>query len=559
MFSYITCNDSNPDIDGLTNSKVLAFDVETSGLSLSSSTNLGFSLAHRYDDAYYVRPDHEFAKLLTDDRIKVAHNASFDRSMMKKEGVCINNNIACTMVAANMLELKELSLSSVFDYFRAKYEDFPDFDFQKFKDLDKPIDKMSRDELALYSGPHSIAALAIWNYEQQEMKRLGIDKPFWNIEMPVLPVLSDIELNGVEVDKDLLISIGESYKEKIEILLEQLNYLSPIKGMNHNSPKQVSHLLYDVFGLPDQGLSKHTVDKRYLDTIKHLNPYIPVYLLYKQYMTLVNSYIKSLLDEIEDGRIYARFNQAATKTGRLSSSSPNLQKIPERSEEGKKIRRAFVAPEGKILIKADYNQLELRILAICSNEQGLIDAFSSGKDIHTETSLKAFGDDKHRSEAKTLNYKLVYGGGTDEQRSLLNMSYPGVPKWQKEFREELLGREGSLCVRTLGGRLQTFVGGTSIKDFSSSNKIFREAMSHRIQGSAIEEVKKAMVRCWKVIKDSDIKMVIQVHDEVLFECPKNKVRDAIDIIKNTMESDEYNVPLTLTLSIGKNWGQVVKL
>ncbi len=256
-----------------------------------------------------------------------------------------------------------------------------------------------------------------------------------------------------------------------------------------------------------------------------------------------------------DGRIHTNFNQTRTRTGRLSSSDPNLQNIPQRTEEGRKIRRAFIAPDGKVIIKADMNQVELRKSACLSNCTPLLDAFRNNEDVHKATAIRAYNDPARRPDGKTLNFKLVYGGGTPEEQELLFNAYPQIKTWSdsmyKEF--EILG-----YAKTHYGR-RRHLGDFSRMSAKERAHAHREGLSTMNQGSCAEYLKLGMRGIWNEIKNSEIKMLLQVHDELVFECPYKDIPDLTDIITRHMTYKELQIPLTVAISIGANWGETEKL
>jgi len=420
---------------------------------------------------------------------------------------------------------------------------------------------MNMQEMANFSCPHSEMALALWNILYNDLKRLGLLNVFWNIEMPLVPVLSDMELNGVAVDNDTLNTLGEEFDKKIASLSDGLDYWSGHPGMNHNSPDQVADLLYEKLEMPIGRATKQgerpSVDKRYLETIQSRHSYIPMYLFYKELKTLKHSYVDSLKKQIVDGRIYGSFNQTRTTTGRLSSSDPNLQKIPTRTSLGKRIRTAFVAPPGYKLVKPDYNLIEFVMLAHWSQAPALLEAFRAGRDLHTETAVRAYNNAKRRSDAKTLNFKIIFGGGGVSERNLWFRAYPGVEDWLRSAGNML---KDALYAKTLGGRIRT-INELDFRDYPDRvvQRGVREGISTMIQGSSAEEVKKGMTRAHKQTKNSDAKEVLQVHDEVVYQIPTKQVNDLIDVIRKTYPTDELSVPLTVDVEVGDNWGEMVKV
>jgi DNA polymerase-1 len=555
-WAYTTTNGSKPDQGSLIEAPVLSFDVESNGKDIGSSVPLGWSLANCSTSGYYAPSEDQFSKnLLAMDKLVIAHNAPFDRSMAKKAGVVIDN-MACTMVAAHLLEKPSLALKNL-----------TPLHVKSFAELEHGFANMSITDIGKYSCPHAMAAFGLWTDYEQKMKDLALTKLFWGIEMPLVPVLSDMELNGVMVDKKALGELGEIIDGMLGTLREALNYWSGTSGVNFNSPDQLADVLYKKLGLPPHRWMKTvtgrpTTEAKYLESIKHLHSFVPTYLNYKHLMTLRNSYVRSLSKIIhDDGRVYGKFNQTGTRTGRLSSSEPNLQKIPVRTELGRRIRMAFVAPEGFKLLVADYDQLELKLLAICSKNKYLLDAFRSNRDIHLETALRAFRDAKRRPEAKTSNFQVVYGGGSIAQREPFFIAYPGVREWIASIHREARAAQ---YIRTLGGRIRTIAGYVrenrmSVMSDPEEAHGDRETLSTLIQGSSAESVKVGMVEFWKPTRDTEVKMDIQVHDEVLTEVPEKLVMDVARLMKEKMTIRDYEIPLTVSLKVGDNWGNMTKL
>ena len=542
------------DLKTLANSSFLALDVEGSGTHAGIDIPYGYSISSVPTSSYYASiQDAFFADLIRDDsKIKLAFNAKFDRTMLKKAGITADN-WCDPMVAAHLLEDQSLSLEALCGLYLHK-------DILPFSRLAKLLESMTIQEMADFSGPHTESTIALWFNLRSRLKRLGLLNVFWNIEMPLIPVLSDMELNGIAVDENTLDLLGDEFDHKIAILSRGLDYWSGRPGMNHNSPMQVSDLLYEKLGLP-VGRSTRTgdrpsVDKRYIETIKNKHSYIPMYLFYKELKTLKNSYVDSLKRQIVNGRIYCSFNQTRTTTGRLSSSGPNLQKIPIRTAIGKRIRRAFVAIPGCKLLKVDYKLIELVMMAHQSQDHALLAAFRAGRDIHEETAISAYGGTEFRSKGKTLNFKLIYLGGTKEEQRMLFSLYPGVKQWTD--RTGLMLRE-NMYASTLGGRIRTI---DELDMYNSARVIahgIREGISTMIQGSSAEEVKKGMIRAHKELKNSGAKPVLQVHDEVVYEVPVNIINDVIEVLWKTYPTNELSVPLKIDVEIGDDWGEMTKI
>lgn len=528
-----------------------AFDIESTGTDLSTSIPLGYSLSPDPSIVYYTTIDDPlFHHIVSSNTgLKIAHNASFDRSMLKKAGIIIDN-LACTMVAAHLLQQTRLSL-------KALSVDYLSYDIASYSDLTKPISDMDIDELLAYSGPHSVVTLMLWSVFVKELNKYALSKVFWNIEMPIVPVISDLELTGVGIDTDVLKSIGVEIDGKLESITSALDYWSDMSDMNHNSPDQLADLLYNKLKLPPGQITKSGkrpgVGAEYLETLKDRHPYISLYLTYKQLKTLKNSYVNSLLRSEHNGRIYCSFNQAGTRTGRLSSSKPNLQKIPARTELGKRIRTAFIPQPGYSILRADYDQLELRMMACCSGEDFLINAFREGKDVHLETAIRAYNDPSRRFDGKTLNFTIIYGGGDEKMRKKLFGLYPKILAWTKKTIAEC---QEAGYARTPFGRLRL------IDEFNSPSFKMREhagraAISTIVQGGSAEIVKIGMRRAWNELRDrNDVRMLIQVHDELVFEIEDSIIHDVAQVLVNTMTYNELDIPFTISISKGKSWGEL---
>ena len=409
-FGYISLLDSEPDINGLLASPVLAFDIESTGVSTAIDKPLGFSLANKETDAYYVNMTNRFFTdlLANDNTLKIAHNAKFDRSMFKKAGIEVNN-LCDPMIAAHLLEEDRLSLKVLLKRCVRNF----DFVIRQYPEYTKHIEHSTLDELVNHFGTHATGALILWNRLQRELRANNLWRVFWDIEMPLVPVLSDMELNGALIDADILEELGVYYDGKIELLEEGLTHFAGKKGINFNSSDQVADLFYETFNIPKppsytyKDKKRPSVDKKYLEPHKGKFPILNLYLKYKAYRHLKDTYVSGILKRLHNGRVHTNFNQTRTRTGRLSSTDPNLQNIPERTDEGRKIRRAFVAPTGKVIMIADQIQVELKKMACLSNCKALLDAFKEGRDIHTETAIRVLKDANKRREGKTKNFQLL--------------------------------------------------------------------------------------------------------------------------------------------------------
>ena len=557
-FGYVSLRNIKPDMNALLSSSAVAFDIESSGVSAAIDIPFGFSLAHRETDSYFAyMTNRAFTDLLANnDVVKIAHNAKFDRSMAKKYGVEINN-LCCTMIAAHLLEENRLTLTTLLKRY---IRDF-DLDIKQYPDFPKYIPHATLDELAQHFGSHAAGALILWNKLQRELRANGLWDVFWNIEMPVVPVLSDMELNGAMIDIPYLEELGHYYDDKIETLQEGLEYYAGRKGINFNSADQAAKVLYDEIRVPKppsylwKDKKRPPVDKTFLEPYKSKFPIVSVYLHYKAYRHLKDTYVNGLLKRLINGRIHTNFNQTRTRTGRLSSSDPNLQNVPQRTEVGRRIRKAFIAQPGCVVMKADYIQMELKKMACLSNCKAMLDAFREDRDIHEETAIRIFKEAKMRPEGKTKNFQLIYGGGSEEDQKMLFDAYPEVKTWT-----EKTGRD----FRVLGYAKTHYGRREHLGNFSSMSEkeiahAFRQGISVMDQGSCSEYMKVGMVKVWNEIKNSDVKMLLQVHDELVFEVPAARVKDMYYLLHEAMTYNELQIPLTIDVSVGPNWTEQEKL
>lgn len=400
---------------------------------------------------------------------------------------------------------------------------------------------------------------------QKEMMEL-----FEMIEMPLIRVLFEMEKNGVLTDLHTLKQIATATSEKLANLSEQI-YAIAGHEFNINSPKQLGVVLYDELGL--KAGKKRSTAAEVLEKLVHVHPIIYLLLEHRKYAKLYSTYALGLSKHVhDDGRIHTIFNQTQTQTGRLSSSEPNLQNISVRDEEGKEIRKAFVASDDCVLMSADYSQIELRMLAHMADEQEMIHAFLQNIDIHTKTAMEIFDvpqeqvDSNMRRTAKTVNFGIVYGQsdfGLSEQlgisrkeaRAFIDKYFASYPNIKNFMDATISFCEAHGYVKTLFQRRRY------IKEIKDKNYMMREfgkraAMNAPIQGSAADLIKVAMIRIYQTMKEQQVnaKMILQIHDELIFEVPKSELAQMKEIVERGMqEAMDLKVPLIAEASTGKNW------
>ncbi|MFC5558329.1 DNA polymerase I [Ureibacillus thermophilus] len=422
-------------------------------------------------------------------------------------------------------------------------------------------------------------ALAIWHCKEAATKKLKENEQFdlyHDLELPLAVILGEMESQGIKVDISALEKMGKELQEKIAALEKEIYELAG-ETFNINSPKQLGVILFEKLGLPVIKKTKtgYSTAADVLEKLKHHHQIVQAILQYRTLAKLQSTYIEGLMKEVhpEDGKVHTRFMQALTSTGRLSSTDPNLQNIPIRLEEGKKIRKAFVpSHEGWLLFSADYSQIELRVMAHMSKDKNLVDAFKQGMDIHTRTAMEVFHVSKDevtsnmRRAAKAVNFGIIYGisdYGLSQNLDISRkeagefiekyfQSFPGVKEYMDNIVQEAKMKG---YVTTLLNR-RRYLPDISSKNFNLRSFAERTAMNTPIQGSAADIIKKAMIDIDARLKEEGMqaKLLLQVHDELIFEAPKEEIEKLEKMVPEVMENAiTLEVPLKVDISYGKTW------
>jgi DNA polymerase-1 len=418
----------------------------------------------------------------------------------------------------------------------------------------------------------AVVTRALAQRQRELMDEEGLTSLFRDIELPLVDVLVEMERAGIKLDVATVNAIAEKVATQASELEREIWELAG-EEFTIGSPQQLSTILFEKLGLSKKrrGKTGFSTDARVLAAIRDEHPVIEKIERWRELTKLASTYLDALPQLLDDrDRLHTTFNQVATTTGRLSSTNPNLQNIPIRTELGREIRACFVAEEGTRLVSADYSQVELRILSHISGEQALRDIFAAGGDVHTETAATIFSvapgeiDPGMRSKAKMVNFGIVYGLSAFGMADRLNIPqeeaaefierYLGRFPQVKEFIDKTIGQAtADGYVRTLLGRIRR------IPELRSSNYMTRQlgerlAVNTVIQGTAADIIKIAMVRCHAALRDSRTKLVLQIHDELLFEAPEDEAAEVGEVVRREMAAAfDLDPPLAVDVGIGVNW------
>ena len=503
-----------------------------------------------------------------------------DRSKILSGPLTKVESVFDTYVAGSVLNLCEGKPDFIRLYEAAtrrpcKWEQFSAKEGQMslFEDLE---DKNLQGELKS-SAQRTLSNLACCFCLKDRIVNEGLDKLLYDVEFPLVVTLDKIERNGMHVSSEILNSLHAEYQERLDKLRDSI-YEETGEEFNISSPKQLADVLFseDKLNLPHGKKGKtgvYSTDSDELNRLRKYSPVIDSIIDYRELSKLDSTYASGLARFIaDDGRIHTTFTQAMTNTGRLSSTEPNLQNIPVRTDEGSRLRAAFTAAPGKVLVDADYSQIELRLLAALSGDEYMIDAFLKGEDIHKMTAMRIFGVDedevthKMRASAKTVNFSIIYGISdyglaTDLKISMAEASeiikqygkqFPGITRYLDELKET---GEKKGYAETLFGR-KRFLTELKSQNRNVRNFGFRVAMNTPIQGTAADIIKIAMNRVSKALEERfpEAKLVMQVHDELIIECSPDIAEDCAKLLKEEMEgSATLKVPLVAECNIGPDW------
>ena len=404
-----------------------------------------------------------------------------------------------------------------------------------------------------------------------ELEKLSMTSLYEEIELPLVYVLFKMEQNGVLIDEDFLNELSQKFSKELTEIISKIYELAG-EEFNINSPKQLGYILFEKLGLKSKDNKKMSTAVDKLESLKKDHPIIGLILRYRTIAKLLSTYIEGLKPWIKNGKIHTTFNQTTTVTGRLSSNEPNLQNIPVRTDEGRILRKMFKASTNCVLISADYSQIELRLLAHYSGDKNLIEAYKSGKDIHTTTASQIFHvpyemvDDNMRRTAKAVNFGIIYGIspfglskniGTSmaEAKEYIEAYFSMYPTIKAFMDNSVLEAKQQGFVTTLLGRRRNI---TEIYSTNHNTAMFgeRAAMNMPLQGTASDIIKKAMLNVDRALTEQNLKskLILQIHDELILDVPENEIEQVKKLLKDCMENViSLKVPLTIDISVGKDW------
>ncbi len=574
----------------LSHASLVSFDTETDGLGGRKSPIIGMSFAIRNRDgnieAWYIPTDTQavtqWKDFFENEKIsKTGHNLKYDMEVLLQSGITLKGIVFDSMLAAYLLSQGTRSYG-LDDLAQGKlnYTPIPITDLIGFGKDEKSMKDVPIIELARYAAEDADVALRLAELFQKELRDEKLVSVLRDIELPLLPVLAHMETRGVQVDVRLLNTLNTKVVQMIADIEQQIWTVAG-EEFNVASPKQLKTILFEKLNLPTVGIKKtqtgYSTAASELEKLKGSHAIIDLIGQHREFAKLKSTYLDALpaLVDQKTNRIYASFNQVVTATGRLSSSNPNLQNIPVRTEMGREIRKAFIPKDGFVFVKADYSQLELRIAAHMAQDPKLLAAFKSGQDIHKATAAAVFGvslaevTDTMRRQAKTLNFGVLYGMGPQSFAAAAGVSTEEARSFIDRYREQYRGiqifTEKIITSAQTQGYVETMLGRRKyVPELHSKNPAIRAAAERMtfnfpIQGTEADILKKAMIALYACMRAdySSSAMVLTVHDELVCEVPSRDASAFADMMKIVMESVLLlDAPLVVDVGIGPNWNDI---
>ena len=583
----------------LNSAKRISLDTETTSTDPMRAVLVGISLAVEEGSAFYIPVGHvgstpqlalntiidAITPALTDPKIsKIGHNLKYDCLVLRNHGLEVSPLSFDTMIAAWILEPDSRRLG-----LKKMAEDELDVQMTEIEELigsgskQLTMDLVAISDVAPYAGADAEIPLRLEKLLRERLTKNGLLKVFTEVEMPLVPVLMDMEYAGIAVDKEFFKKFSVELSGRI-LEIQKDVYKQVGYDFNLNSTQQLSKALFETLHLTPPDSSNKTKAGSYstaadvLELMKDMHPVVNLLLEYREISKLVSTYLDALPRQVnpKTGRVHTSFNQTGSVTGRLASSDPNLQNIPTRTELGHKVREGFVAEPGKVLLSVDYSQIELRIAAHMANDESMLAAFRAGQDIHATTAAAIFNvpldqvTKDQRRHAKAINFGLIYGMGVfglmqgtgltrSEAENFIKeyfTDFPGVKNYLDNIRK-VAAEQG--YVETMLGRKRYFPELKQAVNQQVRARAEREAINSPIQGSAADIMKLAMLKLPEALKKAGLKsqILLQVHDELVLECPEKELDETARVTQEVMKGAyKLSIPLETDAAVGKNWGQL---
>ena len=577
--------------------KLFAVDLETTSLDYMQAEIVGLSFSIKEGEAVYIPVAHDYEGappqlprkqvldtlkpvLENEKQLKTGHNLKYDMSVLANYDIALRGIAYDSMLESYVIDstatrhdmdscaMKYLGHQTI------KYEDVAGKGAKQI-----PFNMVPLEQAGPYAAEDADISLRLHEHLWPRVcENKKIQTLFEEMEIPLVPVLSYMERTGVLVDADMLHKQGKRLLKRMQEVEHEVHDLAG-EEFNLGSPKQLQEILFEKLSLPiiqKTPKGQPSTAEPVLQELANDYPMPRLILEYRSLSKLKSTYTDKLPEQInpKTGRVHTSYHQAITATGRLSSSDPNLQNIPVRNEEGRRIRQAFIAPAGYKIVAADYSQIELRIMAHLSGDKGLLSAFSEGRDIHRATAAEVFGleeskvSNEQRRHAKAINFGLIYGMsafglgkqlgiGRNEAQSYIDLyfdRYPGVKAYMDETRER--AREQGY-VETVSGR-RLYLPDIKASNMQRRQYAERTAINAPMQGTAADIIKRAMIRIfdWLQAEQPDVKMIMQVHDELVFEVAEQQLDKSVTIIREKMvAASDLSLPMVVDTGVGENWDQ----
>ncbi len=585
-------------LNRLATAEIISFDTETTSTDQMRADLVGISLAIEPHKGYYIPVGHRQGKQLpltdvlkalhgplTDGKIpKAGHNLKYDFVILARNGLRVSplsfdSMIAEWLITPNSRNLGLKNLAWVRQGIKmTNIEELIGKGKKQITMAEVPIE-----QAAAYAAMDAGVVLSLKTELEEELEERSATDLFNNLEMPLVTVLADMEMAGISLDTDFLNQMSTELSQRL-IEIEEKIYTAVGESFNLNSPQQLSEALFDRLQLEPPDRTRRTSSGYYstaagvLEELQGKHEAVDWVLEYRELSKLRSTYLDALPLQVNPrtGRVHTSYNQTGSVTGRIASSDPNLQNIPIRTEIGRQVRHAFVASPGQLLLGVDYSQVELRIVAHMANDQAMLDAFRAGQDIHATTAAAIYGvplnqvTSEQRRRSKGINFGLIYGmsafgltrytdltlAESEDFMLAYFQKFPGVKEYLDNIRR-LAAEQG--YVETLLGRRRYFPGLKNQSNRNIRNREEREAINAPIQGTAADIMKIAMLRIPEAIAEAGLnaRMLLQVHDEVVLECPLEELESTAALIKEVMENAyKISVPLRTEARFGPNWGEM---